>query len=245
MNGKHRSFFPSHAHELVYRSRNLLFSTLPVCSAVLRLTAVLISQAFQFSHSPQWALYTKSPSIVRRCLPLRLPLSPLPHSFLPLPFCSQANNGVSVSLLQIPLCNQLADKHCTSLPLPNAFPRLPSYCRLTLKEPPPTPPNPDKVTGNPQYSHILYSHIPPFPLSAWAALIASFGLRSHPLACHCCMSYEQYYNPIFKTRCQGKKQTKAFKELLASSTFLIMFTYSARLSTLILESAFIQRENWS
>lgn len=137
MNGKHCSFFSSHAHELVYLSRNLLFSTLPVCSAVLCLTAVLISQAFQFSHSPQWALYTKSPSTVRRCLPLRLPLSPLPHSFLPLPFCSQANNGVSVSLVQILLCNQLADKHCTPLPPPNAFPWLPSYFRLALNHQPP------------------------------------------------------------------------------------------------------------
>lgn len=139
MNGKHRSFFASHAHELIYLSRNLLFSTLPVCSAVLRLTAVLISQAFQFSHSPQWALYTKSPSIVRRCLPLRLPLSPLPHSFLPLPFCSQANNGVSVSLLQILLCNQLADKHCSSLSPPMLFHDFPLISVSPLNNPLPLP----------------------------------------------------------------------------------------------------------
>lgn len=87
--------------------QNLLLSTF--CSAVLHWTAVLISQVFQFSHSPQWALYTKSPFIVAM---LSSTLSPsfASLSFLTLPFCSQANKRVSVSFLKILLCNQLLDK---------------------------------------------------------------------------------------------------------------------------------------
>lgn len=73
-------------------------------------TAVLISQAFQFTHSPQWVLYTKSPFIVAM---LSSTLSPSFASlaFLTLPFCSQANKRLSVSFLKILLCNQLVDKH--------------------------------------------------------------------------------------------------------------------------------------
>lgn len=149
---------------------------------LLPLTAVLISQAFQFSHSLQWALYTNSFSFVFvyhsvSLFHFSVSLFPLPLSQLD----SRDNNGVSVSFLQILFSNQLANKHSSPV-LFHHLPFISVSASLVL---------PYKGSF-PQTKSPVILNIPTFLSTfhlAWVVLIASFGLHGHPLACYCALRY--------------------------------------------------------
>lgn len=125
------------------------------------------------------------------CLPLCLPLSLLCVSFFLSPFLSQTRVITMESLFRFCKSFSLISSQTNTAPFSTTSPLLLSlFFSLSLYSC-----LPKALFGQTNSPVIL--NIPTFlstfrfSLAAWIVLIASFGLRGHPLACYCGLHYEQ------------------------------------------------------